>query len=93
LEKYGLSYGLNTGIDFSNSRLHSYFYDVRLEDVRPDRPFYKSDSGYSGFSLAGAIQKEITNNLSLGFYSRWDNLNLFSVPARNRRFFGRRGFN
>lgn len=74
LEKYGLSYGLNTGIDFSNSKLHSYFYDVRQEHVRPNRPFYKSGSGYSGFSMAGALQKKLTDKLSLGFYSRWDNV-------------------
>ncbi len=73
-EKYGLSYGLNAGIDFSNSQLHSYFYDVGHEDVRPGRPYYKSDSGYSGFSLAGTLQKKLTDNLSLGFYSRWDNI-------------------
>lgn len=73
-EKYGLSYGLNAGIDFSNSQLHSYFYDVGHEDVRPGRPYYKSDSGYSGFSLAGTLQKKLTNSLSLGFYTRWDNI-------------------
>jgi len=73
-EKYGLSYGLNAGIDFSNSQLHSYFYDVGHEDVRPGRPYYKSDSGYSGFSLAGTLQKKLTHNLSLGFYTRWDNI-------------------
>ncbi len=73
-EKFGLSYGLNAGIDFSNSQLHSYFYDVPREDVRPGRPYYKSGSGYSGFSLAGTLQKKLTDNLSLGFYSRWDNI-------------------
>jgi MipA family protein len=73
-QKYGISYGLNTGIDFSNSRLHSYFYDVKQEEVRPGRPYFKSDSGYSGFSLAGALQKKLTHNLSLGFYLRWDNI-------------------
>jgi MipA family protein len=73
-EKYGLSYGLNAGIDFSNRQLHSYFYDVGREDVRPGRPRYKSDSGYSGFSIAGTLQKKLTDNLSLGFYSRWDNI-------------------
>lgn len=73
-EKYDLSYGLNAGIDFSNSQLNSYFYDVPREDVRPGRPHYKSDTGYSGFSLAGTLQKKLTDNLSLGFYSRWDNI-------------------
>ncbi len=73
-EKYGLSYGLNAGVDFSNSRFHSYFYNVDHEDVRPARPRYKSGSGYSGFSLAGILQKRLTDTLSLGFYSRWDNI-------------------
>ena len=73
-EKHELSYGLNAGIDFADSRFHSYFYDVDREYVRPERPYYKSSSGYSGFSLAGTLQKKLTHNLSLGFYSRWDNI-------------------
>lgn len=73
-KKYGLRYGLNAGIDFSNSQFNSYFYDVGREFVRQDRPYYNSDSGYSGFSLAGSLQKKLTHNLSLGFYSRWDNI-------------------
>jgi outer membrane scaffolding protein for murein synthesis (MipA/OmpV family) len=74
-ENFDLGFGLNAGIDFSNSELHSYYYDVPDKYVRPDRPFYKSDSGYSGVSLAGSVLKKLNDRFSIGFYSRWENLN------------------
>jgi MipA family protein len=73
-EKYGLSYGLNAGIDFSNSKLHSYFYDVSYDHIGREKHFYESDSGYSGFSVAGALQKQLTEKLVCGIYSRLDNI-------------------
>jgi outer membrane scaffolding protein for murein synthesis (MipA/OmpV family) len=69
-----LSFGLNAGIDFTDSELNSYFYDVQRQYVRPGREFYESNGGYAGFFLAATLQKRLTENLSLGFYSRWENI-------------------
>lgn len=34
---------------FASQRNHAYFYDVEAVDVRPDRPAFEADGGYSGF--------------------------------------------
>ncbi len=73
-EEYDLGFGFNAGVDFSNSELHGYFYDVPTKYVRPERPFHEADGGYSGFSIAASLSKKLNDRFSLGFYSRWDNL-------------------
>ncbi len=72
--RHDLSFHLKAGVDFSNSELHGYYYDVPREDVRPDRPLYDSDGGYSGFSVSASMSKKLSDRFSLGFYSRWENL-------------------
>ena len=69
-----LRFGLNAGIDFTDSRLNSYFYDVSREYTTPEREYYESDSGYAGFSLSGFLQKTLSKNFSLGGYLRLDNI-------------------
>ena len=67
-------FGLQLGIDFADSRLNSYFYDVPKADALPDRTFYESDGGYAGASVSASLQKPITPSLSLGGYFRWENI-------------------
>lgn len=73
--RHNLSFYLKSGIDFSNSELHGYYYDVPRKDVRPGRHFYNSDAGYSGFSVSASMSKKLSDRFSIGFYSRWENLN------------------
>jgi len=69
-----IGFGGKIAADFADKDLNAYFYDVEQEYERPDRPSYESDSGYAGFSLSGWAYKKLTRVLSLGFYSRWDNI-------------------
>jgi len=69
-----IGFGGKIAADFADSDLNAYFYDVEQEYARDDRHFYASDSGYAGFSLSGWVHKKLTGVLSLGFYSRWDNI-------------------
>ncbi|MDM8535567.1 MipA/OmpV family protein [Desulfobacterales bacterium HSG17] len=70
-----LRFGVNAGVDFTDSRLNAYFYDVEQEYTNSERNYYESDSGYAGFSLSGFLQKTLTKSLSLGGYVRLDNIN------------------
>lgn len=74
-KKINLKFGFNAGIDFTDSRLNSYFYDVESEYVTEKREYYESDAGYAGFALSGFLHKPLTKKLSLGAYARWDNIN------------------
>ena len=69
-----LEFDLNVGIDFADYDFNSYFYDVSSNYVLPERGYYESDGGYAGFSVSASLQKKITQSLSLGGYSRWDNI-------------------
>lgn len=69
-----LEFDLNVGIDFADYDFNSYFYDVSSNYVLPERGYYESDGGYAGFSVSASLQKKITQSLSLGVYSRWDNI-------------------
>jgi outer membrane scaffolding protein for murein synthesis (MipA/OmpV family) len=73
-ERYGSQFRLTTGVNFANRERNSYFYDVDKEFVTEDRSFFSSDAGYASFSLSVAISQVITKDISIGFYSRWDNL-------------------
>lgn len=52
-----LIFGLNAGVDFTDSRLNGYFYDVGPGYVSHRRGYYDSDSGYAGFSVSGFLSK------------------------------------
>ena len=68
-------FGFSSGIIFADKDFNSYFYDVEEPYVLPERGFYKSDGGYSGFILATSMGKTLTKTISFGSYIRWDNLN------------------
>ncbi len=71
----GFKYFLKAGLNMADHKLNSYFYDVPAMYVTPERSAFQSNGGYAGFSLAASIQQDITENIAIGFYSRWDNLN------------------
>lgn len=70
-----MRFHLSSGLHFANSKFNSYFYEVGTEDVIPGRNSYGTNGGYSGFSLAGSITKQLYSGLSIGCYGRWDNIN------------------
>lgn len=74
-KSHGFKYFLKAGLNMADQKLNSYFYDVPAMYVTPERSAYKSNGGYAGFSLSASMQKDITENISIGLYSRWDNLN------------------
>ena len=74
-KSHGFKYFLKAGLNMADNKLNSYFYDVPAMYVTPARSTFESDGGYAGFSLSASIQQDITKNISIGFFSRWDNLN------------------
>jgi len=73
-KRHGFKYFLKAGLNMADHKLNSYFYDVPAMYVTPERSAFQSDGGYAGFSLSASVQQDITRNISIGFYSRWDNL-------------------
>lgn len=67
-------FGVNLGADFADRRYHRTFYEVPATFARPDRPRYKANGGFGGFSLAGSVSYRLTDYLSLILYGRWDAL-------------------
>ena len=53
----GWNLGLLAGPLFATSRYHDYFYEVDQEFVRPGRPAYDADGGYSGLQFIAALSK------------------------------------
>ena len=74
-KNHGFKYFIKAGLNMADHKLNSYFYDVPTMYVTSDRSAFQSDGGYAGFSLTVSIQQDITKNIAIGFYSRWDNLN------------------
>lgn len=67
-------FGLNGGVDFTDSGFNAFFYNVTEEQARSDRETYDSGGGYAGFSLSGYALKKFNPRFSWGFYARWDNI-------------------
>lgn len=72
--KKGSYFGFNAGIYYADAALNSYTYDVEQEDVRSDRPYYKSGRGHSGHGIYSYAVYRLTDVLALGFFGRWDNI-------------------
>ena len=68
-----IRFDLNTGPQFGDSELHSYFYEVAPEYVTATREQYSGEAGYAGWQLSGSILKELTPKLWLSFYGRYMN--------------------
>ncbi len=70
----GLKYRFAAGVSAGDAGYHRYFYQVAPDYATPERPAYRADAGYGGFSLSASMQYEIARHVSIGFYTRWDNL-------------------
>lgn len=73
-ELNGFEFNLKAGINVADRKLSSYFYDVSEEYATPDRSSFESEGGYAGFSMSGSLKQDITKNVSIGLYTRWDNM-------------------
>lgn len=60
-ETFGWAVDVSLGIQYGSSGFHNRFYAVNTPDVRPDRKYFKSASGYSGTQLAALVSKRIGN--------------------------------
>lgn len=70
-----IHFHFSIGVQYADTDLHSYFYDVASEYVTPEREYYKAESGYGGVQVSGSFMKELTDSISIGLYSRWINCN------------------
>ncbi len=70
----GIKFRLMAGLNFADRDYNGYFYDVNSAYATAVRPTYESDGGYGGFSVSASMQYKLNPYVSLGFYSRWDNL-------------------
>ena len=64
---------MKTGPQFSDSELHSYFYEVAEEFVTDTRGHYTAEAGYGGWQISGNILKELTPKFWVSLYGRYIN--------------------
>lgn len=69
-----IKFQFTLGLNAADRVYNGYFYDVAPAYATVQRPAYHADAGYGGASLAFSMQYDMTPLVSLGFYSRWDNL-------------------
>lgn len=74
LQDQGISLGATAGIDFAGSTYNNYFYEVEPAYATANRPAYRADGGYAGFSFSMNASKRISDHWAVGAYYRWDNL-------------------
>jgi len=68
-----IRFSMKTGPQFSDSELHSYFYEVSEQYVTATRGQYTAEAGYGGWQVSGSILKELTPKFWLSFYGRYIN--------------------
>jgi outer membrane protein len=61
------------GVVFSDKRYHGYIYDVGQEDIRPDRPFYQSSSGFTASRFSVGVKRRF-GRLYIGALASYYNL-------------------
>lgn len=69
----GWNLGVAAGPIFQSRKRDAYFYDVPGDDVRPDRPAYRSSGGYAGSQVLMALSKRF-ERVWVGGYLRADTL-------------------
>lgn len=70
-----LSFGVSLAGFWGNDPYHDYFYTVEEAYAQSDRPAYNAGSGYAGFSLSSGLYKRLTDDVSIGCYASWNNIN------------------
>lgn len=65
--------GFSVGPKFATRAFHAYYYDVGPADVRPGRPAYTADGGYSGLGLTLSASQRF-DRFWVGSFLRYDNL-------------------
>lgn len=74
LQDQGVTLGVSASLDFAGREYNNYFYEVEPVYATVDRPAYRADAGYAGFSISMNASKKISDHLAVGTYYRWDNL-------------------
>jgi MipA family protein len=67
------NYGGYIALPFGSRTQHAYFYDVGLNDVRVDRPGYRSRGGWGGMQYVAGVSRRV-GDMWLGGFVRVDNL-------------------
>jgi MipA family protein len=65
--------GLSAGLEFGDSGLHGFFYDVAPEFATPDRPAYDAGSGFGGTRLIATFTSYTPSNW-LSLFARYDHV-------------------
>jgi len=66
--------GASTGVEFADREYDRYFYDVTEEQALPDRPAYRSSSGYGGCYLSGFVVRRLSSTVWVSMFARWSHL-------------------
>ncbi len=74
LEAMNIRYHFSAGIQFADSKMHSYFYEVAPQYTTNDLPLYDAEGGYGGLQLSASISKELSKSFTLGCYGKWINI-------------------
>jgi outer membrane protein len=72
-ETFGWSIDISLGFQYGSQGFHNRFYAVDSQDVRADRKYFHSVSGYSGTQFAALIAKRMNDVLIMPFF-RYDYL-------------------
>jgi MipA family protein len=67
-ETFGWSIDLSLGIQYGSQGFHNRFYSVDSHDVRPDRKYFQSVSGYSGTQFNAVVAKRMGDFLVMPFF-------------------------
>ena len=66
-------FGFRTGIYYGSEDYHDYYYSVDPQYATANRPAFKADAGYSGWTNMAAFSRSL-NDFRLAFFVRYDNL-------------------
>jgi MipA family protein len=72
-DKFAWSGEMAMGLLYADKDAHDYFYTVKPEFSREDRPAYESKSGYSGKSIIFLVNKRFGQFIVFPFL-KYDNL-------------------
>lgn len=83
----GWNLGLLAGPVFASARQHKYFYEVRPEYARADRPAYSPGGGFSGAQALAALTRRYPHFWVGGFvrYDRLDGARFEDSPLVRKR--------